>query len=232
MLVIFTGDDVVRAKQESIARADGAEIVRVGEGMVPFADALGYVGQGGMFTKRVVLIIDRPLDSEDGKDFLFEHGDLIAQSDTLAIAIAPTLNAEAKKKLPKSAKVETFEIKKKYEPAFTQNSFALLDALQAGDRKGMWVTYRSLLASGSEPEELHGTLAWGLRGMVLAGKVKTADEAGMKEYPFKKAQVATARLGQAKVEELSQSLVDIYHSARAGKGQLEDLLEVFLLKKS
>jgi len=67
---------------------------------------------------------------------------------------------------------------------------------------------------------------------VLATKTKSAEEAGMKSYPYGKAKAAAGRLGPAAAENLSRELVSLYHRSRAGEGPLEDLLEVFLLRKT
>ena len=74
-------------------------------------------------------------------------------------------------------------------------------------------------------------MAWSVRGMVLAAKTKSAVEAGMKDYPYRKAKSAVQKIGLPKAEALSAELVALYHNSRMGRGDLEDLVEIFLLKK-
>lgn len=231
MLLIFTGDDVVKAKAEAMKRAEGREVVRFGEGGEPFAHVGGYLAQQGMFSPQLALILDRPLDEEEGKELVFEHGDDLVSASALVIVIQPTIGALDKKKLPKGALVESFDISNDSKAEIPLTAFALTDAYTAGDRKGAWVTYRTLIGSGMSVEEVHGVLAWAVRSMVLAGKTKTAEEAGMKDFPYRKAKSAVARVGVVRAEVASQALVDVYHQARMGRGTLEDLLEVLLLTK-
>ena len=231
MLYLFVGDDVVRAKEEALKRAKGYEVVRVGEGGESFGNVGGYLGQSGMFATKVALVLDRPLDSAEGKELLFEQGDALVDSASLVIAIVEDMTATEQKKLPKGAKVEMFETKIKTAEEVPPSVFALTDLYAAGDRKGSWVTYRKLIESGAQPEEVHGALAWAVRGMILAAKTKTAEEAGMKDYPYRKAKGAVQKIGIVAAENASRQLVQLYHDARMGKGALEDLLEVFLLKK-
>jgi len=231
MLYLFVGDDVVRAKEEALKRAKGYEVVRVGEGGESFGNVGGYLGQSGMFATKVALVLDRPLDSAEGKELLFEQGDALVDSASLVIAIAEDMTATEQKKLPKGVKVEKFETKIKTAEEVPPSVFALTDLYAAGDRKGSWVTYRKLIESGAQPEEVHGALAWAVRGMILAAKTKTAEEAGMKDYPYRKAKGAVQKIGIVAAENASRQLVQLYHDARMGKGALEDLLEVFLLKK-
>ncbi len=231
MLVVFEGGDVVRAKAEAARRAKGAEIVRVGEGGVAFGEALGYMGQAGMFASVVTIILERPLESAEGKEFLFSNMDALISASELVIAIQPEVGALDRKKFPKKVVFESFDLKNMQATESRATAFGLLDAYQAGDRKSLWVEYRSLIAGGLEAEEIHGTLAWGLRGMVLAGKVGSAAEAGMKDYPFRKAKAAVAKRGLAATETALGELTELYHRARLGYGSLELLLESFLLKK-
>lgn len=230
MLYLFIGDDVVRAKVEVMKRAKGREVVRFGEGGEPLANVGGYLEQQGMFAPALALILDRPLDTADGKELLLEKAEELQKASALVFAIVPDIDAATKKKLEKCAEVEEFNLKvKAEEPA--PNSFALTDAVQAGDKKRAWILYRQLLASGASAEELHGVLAWSARGVVLASKTKSAAEAGMKSYPYDKARAVARRLRPGDAEKQSADLVEIYHQARMGRGSLEDLLEEFLLRK-
>ena len=205
-------------------------MVRFGEGGEPFENVGGYLSQSGMFATKVVLVLDRPLDTADGKELLFENGEDLVSAAALVIAIVPDVTATDSKKFPKGAEIEKFDLKRVAEEP-PGNVFALTDAYTAGDRKKSWVLYRSLINAGSSAEEIHGALSWAVRGMILAGKTRSAEEAGMKDFPYRKAKGAVARVGVSQAEKSSEELVDLYHQARSGNGDLEDLLEAFLLRK-
>ena len=231
MLVFCIGDDVVRAKAEVLKRTRGSEVVRVGEGGEPLESALGYLEQLGMFTRRVALIIDRPMDSAEGKEYMLEHAETFAASDTQVFVIQQDVDVVTKKKLEKLGTVEVYDLPHTRELVSPPNSFELVDAVQAGDRKRAWILYRQCMANGASAEEVHGTLAWAARGVVLASKTKNADEAGMKSFPYDKAKRVARTLTPALAEAQSAELVALYHDARMGRGSLEDLLEVYLLRK-
>lgn len=231
MLTFCIGDDVVRAKAEVAKRAKGSEVVRVGEGGEPFESALGYLEQRGMFASRVTLVLDRPLDTAEGKEFVLEHAETFADSDTAVFIIQPDVDAVTKKKLEVHGTVEVYDISYSRTAEVPPNSFALVDALQAGDRKRAWILYRQLIAGGASAEEIHGTLAWAARGVVLASHTKNANEAGMKPFPYDKAKRVARTLAPGVAEAQSAALVRLYHDARLGRGTLEDLLEVYLLRR-
>ncbi len=231
MLHLLTGSDVVKAKTRAQKLAVGHEVVRFGEGGEPFANVGGYLSAHGLFAPKVALMLDRPLADEDGKILVLENAKSLKDAEALVIVIEPVLDAATKKKVVPHAEVETFELKEKStEPA--PNVFALTDAFATGDRKGAWILYRELIESGAAPEEIHGALIWQARALVLATKTKSAEESGLKPFVYSKAKRAGARLGESGAEEISRELVHLVHRSRLGAGDLEDLLEAFLLKKS
>ena len=231
MLHILGGSDISKAKKYALTLAETREIVRFGEGEHEFEEVLTYLGAHGMFSSEIALLIDRPCETSEGEELLAQHMKDFAESETLVVVIEPALPASLKKKIPQSAKVESFELPHPIEEPPT-SIFALADAFGAGDRKRAWILYRTFIQEGMAPEEIHGTLAWSARSFVLAAKTKSAAEAGLKPFVFTKAKRVADRLGLSGAETLSRELVSLYHDARRGKGSLEDLLEVFLLKKS
>lgn len=231
MLHILTGSDVMKAKARAAALAKGTELVRFGEGGEPFGNALSYLASRGLFSEKIALLLDRPFEDEEGKALFMEHADDLAGSETLVLIVQPDLDAATKKKIPKDAEVETFELKEEKEIP-PPSVFALTDAFASGDRKTAWILYRKLVGSGSAAEEVHGALSWQARAVVLASKAKSAEEAGLKPFVYSKAKRAASRLGEAGSEELSRELVRLLHQSRTGGGDLEDLLETFLLKRT
>lgn len=230
MLHILTGSDTMKAKARAMAIAKGYELVRFGEGAEAFANVLGYLGASGLFSKKIALLLERPSESEDGTALLSEHAKDFTEADMPVIVIEPDIDSGVLKNLRMVAAVEEFESEEKEEvPA--PSVFALTDAFASGNRKDSWVLYRKLIASGSAPEEVHGALSWQARAMVLASKTKSAAEAGLKPFVYSKAKRASARLGEVETENLSRGLVRLLHESRMGGGHLEDLLEVFLLRK-
>jgi DNA polymerase III delta subunit len=231
MLYILIGSDVMKAKVRAAALSKGHETVRFGEGGEPFEQTPSYLGARGLFAPTVALILDRPSEDAAGKTLLIEHAEEFAASAMPVIVIEPVLDAATKKAVAKRAEIEEFEAKTEPETP-PPSVFALTDAFASGDRKGAWILYRRLIENGSAAEEIHGALAWQARAMVLASKTKSAAEAGLKPFVYGKAKRAASRLGEAGAEELSRELVRILHSSRMGGGDLEDLLEAFLLKKA
>ena len=231
MLHILTGSDVGKAKVRAATLAKGHTLVRFGEGGEVFANVLSHLGASGLFSPKVALLLDRPMETADGKEILVEHVEDFAKAAMPVIVVESELDATTKKILAKHADIEIFDLKEKKEAA-ALSPFALTDSFASGNRKEAWIVYRKLIENGSAAEEIHGILSWQARAMVLAVKTKSADEAGLKPFVYSKAKRAAARLGEEGSVELSRELVRLLHTSRMGGGNLEDLLEAFLLKKA
>ncbi len=230
MLYILTGPDTMKAKSRAAALAKGHEVVRFGEGAESFANVLGHLGARGLFSKKIALLLDTPSESEDGVALISEHAKDFAEADMLVIVVESDISSDVLKNLRMIATIEEFELEGKEEMP-VPSVFALTDAFASGNRKDAWVLYRKIIASGSAPEEVHGALSWQARAMVLAAKTKSASEAGLKPFVYSKSKRAAETLGPERAEGLSRELVRLLHESRMGGGNLEGLLEAFLLKK-
>lgn len=231
MLYIFTGSNTAEAKQEARKKAGKAEVVLFGEGGELFEKAAGYLGARGLFAPEVALIIDRPLESAEGKELLENVGDAFVKADMNVFVIAGSIKATEKKLFPKKAEFKEFEDKPKQE-YIRPNTFAFADAFLSGDKKKTWIGYRKLISDGISPEEIHGTLSWAVRSALLAGKTKSTTESGLKPFVYTKSKRVFERLGEETVERYSRQLVGVYHQARMGAGTLENNIELLLLEKS
>lgn len=109
------------------------------------------------------------------------------------------------------------------------NLFVLADALGARDRKKAWMLLISLLRQGAKPEELAGVLHWQVRSMLVASRVATAEEANMKAFVFEKSRRYAKQFADRELADLSRRLVTLYHESHRGGGQLDLLLERFVL---
>lgn len=226
MLYVLVGEDSYRAKERARELTKDAEVVRFGEGGEPVTAIFEYLGARGMFSSAIALIAEDAL----AESVVLENISALVEADASICLIERSLTADVRKRIPKKATIETFDIERP--DTVPANVFALADAFASGDRKTTWITYRTLIESGSSGEELHGIVSWQSRAIVLASKTKTAAEAGLKPFVFTKAKRSPYASDPMLAEKISRELVSVYHQARRGEGSLEDLLEAFLLKKS
>ena len=232
MFFVLTGTDSTKIKKRIAELTRNADITRFGEGGEAFSNVFSHLGAPSLFSQKNALVLVSPLEDAEAKEIVLQNLKAFSDSETIVVVTESHIDAATTKKIEKHAEaIESYELKKTAE-APVPNVFALADAFAKGDRKKAWVLYRQFIENGSAPEEIHGTLSWQARAMVLASKTKSAEEAGLKPFAYTKAKAAVARFTPEAVEDLSRELVTLYHQSRMGQGSLEDLLEVFLLKKN
>ena len=111
----------------------------------------------------------------------------------------------------------------------TFNIFLFTDALGARKKKDAWILYHKALASGMTPEEVFWKVVWQIKNMLIVRKINTAAEAGLNPFVYSKAKGFLKNFKEGELERLSEELVSGYHNARRGKGEIETLVEKFVL---
>lgn len=187
MIYLFYGSDVqkVRTKAfEWVAKArtkePNLEYVRLAREELTAATLEGAALSGGLFVKRLLVLIDDPFPSaraksedEDSEEvvsgIIEEHIDALAASDNAIIILAPKLAAAKAKKLVAKAKVEyKFDKPASQEVARGFNG-NLVNALAARSREKLWLEIERTLRAGDAPEMLHGLLHWKARELMEKG---------------------------------------------------------------
>jgi hypothetical protein len=185
MIYLFHGSDVEKTRTKAfewVAKARAKEpnlaYVRLArEELTPAALADAALS-GGLFVKRLLILIDDPFQEESSPDILEEHLDILAASDNAIIILAPKLSAAKAKKLVAKAKVEyKFDTIAPRESVRGFNS-NVVNALSARSREKLWLEINRALMAGDAPEMLHGLLHWKARDIMEKGsRVWTPKEA-------------------------------------------------------
>jgi hypothetical protein len=110
------------------------------------------------------------------------------------------------------------------------NIWSLTDAVGARKKRDAWVLYQKALSSGMAAEEVFYKIVWQVKTLLLASRCQSAEEAGMKTFPFGKAKANLKNWKEGELEKLSHELVVGYHKARRGEGEIETLIEKIILK--
>jgi hypothetical protein len=210
MLHVLLGTDTTKALTALNAVISKLKLPAVRLSDASSADDVGAALQGGgMFGGKRTVVLDRLSDNEELWQLVVEHLENLQQQQDYYFLYEEKVDAGTKKLLTKYAeKMETFDSPKSAKPRPTV--FALVNYLQAGDRKKLWVGYQQELAAGNAPEAIHGTLFWGAKQAVLSAR--SAEE--------------TQRAKKILVQ-----LTELPHEARRRGEELEYALERFILSK-
>lgn len=182
----------------------------------------------GLFEHKYIVQLDRILESAEAKELVSQYAASLAASENVFLVVEGELDAPTRKKLEKhAADVFAFPVTAKKQEEY--NAFRLADALGKRDKKTLWTEYQRAKMARKEPEELHGILHWQLKTIMLAMDHSSAEAAGLKPFPYKKASGFANNFSRDELADLSRRLVATYHEARRGNGELGDNLERFIL---
>lgn len=187
------------------------------------ADALGATS---LFGGEEWFVLDTPSGNEDMAAATEGSLEELAESLNTFIVLEGPLLAAAKKKHEKhAAEIKEFQAEKNER----FNSFALAESLASKDKRRLWVLLQDAKLSGLREEEIIGMLWWQLKALRLAAQTKDATEAGMKDFPYNKAKRALVKFAPGEVDQLAQSLLELYHDGHAGVRELDLALERWVL---
>jgi DNA polymerase III delta subunit len=233
MLFVFNGNDevLVRAKARAHALSLQGEncdfLLLESDTFSPAVFDESFFAQS-FFGTSFVIFCDNVFENKEASEFFEKFAEEIVSSPNNCVLAEKTLPVALATRFKKAGvKILDFKVEKKDERKF--NTFALGDALGMKDKKNLWILFAQAREMGLEGEEICGVLFWQIKNILLAGSTKTAIEAGVSEYPYKKAK-SFSKIW--KKEELQDSLLELtkmYHDAHRGRGNFMNQLEMFVL---
>ena len=237
MIYLLYGDDIHKARiklkaliETLRAKKPDATFIRVSEESFREDRVEEYIGAQGLFESRLIIVFDCVLSNKDAGNIILPKLKELSQSKNICIFLEENLDTKTLNIFKKhSQKVQSFLLPKKIQTKTSFNIFSLSDALGERDKKRLWVLYQKGKFKGIPPEEAHRILFWGVKNIHLAQSTQNAEEAGLNPFVFKKAAQFAQNFTTAELNNLSASLIALYHEARRGMTPLDIALERFIL---
>lgn len=183
----------------------------------------------GLFERKVVARLSNMLDDKEKGETVLKFLKEMKATDNIIVWSEGEVNKAPLEKIKKYAeKAEEFGVKQKAEKK-SPSIFKMTDAIGDKDKKNAWVLLRSELDNGTADEEIHGTIFWQIKSILLAKETKSADEAGLNPYVYSKAKSFGRNWGTGELNTALSNLVDMYHKAHRGEVDFETELEKWLL---
>lgn len=226
-MYLFHGTDVEKVRNKAFewvatarAKEPNLAYVRLSREELTPATLEDAALSGGLFVKRLLILIDDPFpnnratdDDEEGEEesvesVFEEHIAALVASDNAIIILAPKLAAAKAKKLAAKAKMEyryDATVARETVRGFNAN---LVNALAMRSREKLWLEINRSLRAGDAPEMLHGLLHWKARDLMSKGSRSWKPQ--------------ETRL-------LSLSLIELLQNSRRGNLDLSRSLEQFAL---
>lgn len=174
-----------------------------------------------------ILYFDGILDDPEGESF---YRNTIQDTTHLVIIREKTIPKDLLLFFQRIAETKDYPLIKKIEKR--DSGFAIADAVGARDKKRAWVEFEKLRRHGAPMEEVHGTIFWAFKSMHLALLLPKSEAlaTGMKEFTYRNYYGFAKKYLKKELEDKLSELKDIYHHGHRGEGELEVLMEQFLLR--
>lgn len=188
-----------------------------------------FIQSQGLFENKYIVTLDRCFLNEEAKEEILQRIEEIADSPHAFILVEGDVEKNVLKNLKNHAQQVWSFNHSKPRKKDEYKIFSLTDAFGARSRKDVWVEYQKALSAGKDPAAIHGMLFWQVKSIILAQETKSAEEAGMSAYPYKKATSFAENFSRSELYSFSSELVELYHEARSGEFDLAPALEQWLL---
>lgn len=183
----------------------------------------------GLFDQKYIVILDFLFSDKEAKEFILERIEGMQNVEHWFLILDGKIDTVTAKKIEKvSYKTQEFEKKetKKEAPII----FSITDKLLTRDKKGLWVSYLDLINQGIPAEEIHGVFFWAVKNMIIASKVGSQKESGLAPYSYSKALSGGRNYKEEELQKMSSGLVEMTHRVRRGEGELQVMMEKWILE--
>ncbi len=182
----------------------------------------------GLFENKYTVVLDNVFEKKDIKGYVVDKLSNMNESEQIFLMLESGIDAATLKKITKDSKqVQEFtkaEVKKEF-----NSIFSVADGLRDKDKKRLWVTYLDTLNKGFPPEEIHGVFFWQVKNMILASRADSSKDTGLSPFVYKNALSGARNYKKEDLSKMSSQLVDMTHKVRTGEGDLEIMLEKWVL---
>lgn len=183
----------------------------------------------GLFERKVVARITDVLENKENAEMVLKFLKEMKETENIIVWSEGEVRKADLEKIKKSAeKVAEFGVKEKAVKKFP-SIFRMTDAIGDKDRKTAWVLLVDEIQNGTASEELHGTIFWQIKSILIAKITKTADEAGLNPYVYSKAKSFSKNWTEDELNKSVSDLVHMYHMAHRGEVDFEAGLEKWVL---
>ena len=182
----------------------------------------------GLFESKYTVVLDHLFEKKEIKEYILKRIKVVAESKQIFLMLEGKVDAPTVKKIEKYAKqVQEFakgEFKKQ-----DLNIFSITNGLVGKDKKKLWVSFVDLLRRGAGAEEIHGILFWQIKNMILASRSKNISETGLSPFVYQNAISGSKKYSKEELHTMANDLVEMTHKVRTGRGELDFMLEKWIL---
>ncbi len=235
MIYFFSGENSIKSFDKGTALFKNLQDKKPDATFLSFdaesisEDTLGeLIASQGLFEKKVVALFKNILAKTDLKKEILKRVSDFKDSQNIFVWIEKDITPAEEKALTEAAEKSIIsQSEKQTKPEF--NIFSLTESFGQRNKIKLWTLLLDALAQGKAAEEIHGTLFWQAKAILLAKLEKTADDAGLKPFSYTKAKGFGKNFSDEEIKIVIKKLVQMYHEAHLGNTNFELALEDFAL---
>ncbi len=235
MIYFLYGNDKFssRKKMHSILDAlckkrPDAEIFKINTENFDYSKFEELIFSQGLFDSKYIVVTDNLFEDKNIKDFFIEKLPFIKDSANVFVSLESKVDVKSLKDIEKySEKVQEFSTKEDGKKFF--NVFGITDGILEKDKKRLWIDYLKTIQEGIPSEELHGIIFWQVKNMAIVSKVDSQKDCDLTPYQYKNALSGSRNYKDQDIERMMSDLVSMTHKVRSGEGDLDIMLEKWIL---
>jgi DNA polymerase III delta subunit len=183
----------------------------------------------GLFDQKYIVVLDNVFEKKDAKEFVVDRIEGTQTAEHVFLLLEGKVDATTLKKIEKfTAKSQEFTKTENKKESF--NIFSITDKLVQKDKKRLWISYVDLLGKGAGAEEIHGILFWQVKNMLLASKADSQKDTGLSPFVYKNALTGARNFTEQELAQMSKDLVHMTYRVRQGEGEMEVMVEKWMLQ--
>lgn len=237
MLYLIHGTDTHKARKKlhellnsAQKKRPGAELFKITSENWSEAQFDELLVSQGLFENRYTVVLDNLFEKKDIKNYVLEKLNSLADSEQIFLILEGKIDVPSLKKIEKVAK-QTQEFVRVESRKEAYNIFSITDGLLQKDKRNLWVSYIDFISKGALAEEIHGIFFWQVKNMILANRAKSQSETGLSPFVYKNALGGAKKYKTEELLEMSSGLVNMTHKVRQGIGELQIMLEKWILER-
>ncbi len=235
MIYFLYGNDVNKGRGKlhellnlATKKRPGAELFKITSENFSEGKLDELISSQGLFEQKYTVVLDNVFEKKDIKSFVVDKLEAMQESEQIFLMLEGNVDAATLKKIEKSSKqVQEFKKAESKKPYF--NIFSITEGLLERDKRELWISYVDFIKKGTASEEIHGIFFWQIKNMILACRAKSATETGLSPYVYKNALTGGRKYKTEELLKMSSELVEMTHKVRTGKGDMEIMLEKWVL---
>ena len=237
MLYLIYGSDAEKARlkfdaliETLVSRKPEAGIFRLNSLDFNNARFDELIGSRGLFAEKYIVSCNKLWADKLIRSYIEERMEKIAQSENIFIFLEESLSKDSFSLFQKNAaKIQEYKIQQNKTVFGPYNIFAVTDALARRDRKRLWVQLEKAVYHQIPYEEIFWKFVWQIKMLLLVRHTKSAKEANINPFTYKKARENSERFSEKELITMSGDLVKLYADVLSGRRGLSISLERFVL---